>query len=183
MYTGLTQDEMHMLLRDMTEICLRPPEAEAWRVQPVGPKDIPRERTSPLGRLCATLDAMRPWSLPLVAAVALVPLVAVSLMVALLGPAVSLIMLAGSAMLGGIVVMQQGQMAFRSLAECISGLQTGRSVSHETAQRAVRVAGGLLLVLPDPLTSCLGLVMLVSALQRRLAGWLQRQTSPVYTLS
>jgi len=183
MYTGLTQDEIHLLLKDMTEACLRPPEGEAWRVQPVGPREVPRERTNPLGRLCRALDAMRPWSLPLVAAVVLGPLVAVTLLVAFAGPAVSLAVLAASAIAGSWVILGQGNMAFRSLAECLSGLQTGRSVSRDTALRAVRVAAGLLLLMPDPLTALAGVALLLPPLQRAMAAWLQRQTSPAFTLS
>lgn len=181
METGLTQDEIHLLLKDMTDVCLRPPEEEAWRVAPA-PEGLGQERSSPLIRLCRGLDSMRPWSLLLVAAAAVAPLAAVTFMVAFIGPLASLVLLAVSAAVGALVILQQGRVAFRSLAQCLYGMQTGRSLSRDTVRRALRVLSGILLLLPDPLTSCAGLLLLLPDVHEGLTSWLQRQTSPALVL-
>lgn len=183
METGLTQEEIHLLLRDMTDFCLRPPEEETWRFNTSLSSEVPRERVTPLGRLCRWLDASRPWSMLLLVVALFAPLVALTLQVAFMGPLPSVALIGASSLAGAWVILRQGRGAFRSISESIVGLQVGRGLRLVTLERALRVLGGLLLLVPDPLTSCLAVVLLASDVRRTLARWLQRQAAPVFGLS
>lgn len=178
MHKGLTQDEIHLLLKDMAELCLRPPEGEAAWLLETQVRAPGREQRNALLALCGRLDRLGPAVLALLGLVVLAPLVAVTMQVALLGPWLSLAGLGLSFALGAGVILKQGRRAFRSLAETLVGLQAGRSVPLNSVHRAVAVGGGLLLLLPDPLTSLIGGALLVPGLRRMLASRLQNLTNP-----
>lgn len=180
MDTGLSQDEIHWLLKDMAEVCLRPPKGEAERMlsTPVSVQPLGRKFLSPVMRLARVLDAVRPCAPLLLLAVALAPLVALTLCVALAGPVPTLLGMGVSALAGTTVLLRQGPRPFATLAACIDGLHMGRNVPLVAIRRGLTVFCGVLLLLPDPLTTLIGVMAMLPGLREPLAEWLQQQTSP-----
>lgn len=185
MDSSLTPEEIRLLLKDMTELCLRPPEGcDDWMFfSSVVGDPLPNEHRSPLHALCQRLDAMRPFSTFMVGVLFLAPLAALCLQIYLFGPLVTLGCIGVFTAAGLVVILRQGRRSFSSLAASLSGLHMGRTVPLPTVERGLSVAVGLLLLLPDPLTSLLAVLFIMPDVHLAAARWVQRHTAPVYTIS
>ncbi|GAA0278236.1 FxsA family protein [Cryptosporangium japonicum] len=76
------------------------------------------------------------------------------------------LLLVGSALLGSWLLRREGARAFRALREAAAA---GRTPAKETAEGAVVLAGGLLMILPGLISDVVGLLLLVPPV-RALAG-------------
>ncbi|WP_035856303.1 FxsA family protein [Cryptosporangium arvum] len=76
------------------------------------------------------------------------------------------LLLVGSALLGSWLLRREGARAFRALREAAAA---GRTPAKETAEGAVVLAGGLLMILPGLISDVVGLLLLVPPI-RALAG-------------
>jgi UPF0716 family protein affecting phage T7 exclusion len=183
----LTPEEMELLLKDMAEICLRPPEEYAGGHGPEGAGgqppmsesglEWPGRRLDPgaLVRLFSRLDRSRFMLLGLLLCVALAPLAGFCLLVALAGPAFMVVTMAASAALGGMILLTQCRGAFGRLGQFVEGLVLGRDVPRIAIDRGLVLLGGMLLLLPDPVTDGLGLALLASPLRTLLGARIRRR--------
>ncbi len=183
----LTPEEMELLLKDMAEICLRPPEVyagghgpeEAGEPPPMSESGLewPGRGGDPgaLVRLCSRLDRSRLVLLGVVLCVALAPLAGICLLAALAGPAVVVVTMAASAALGGVILLTQRRGVFGRLGQFVEGLVLGRDVPRIAIDRGLVLLGGMLLLLPDPVTDGLGLALLTPPLRTLLGARIRRR--------
>ncbi len=187
MSNQLTPEEMELLLKDMAEICLRPPEGypgghgpeESGGLSPMSESGLewPGTGLGPgaLVRLFNRLDRSRLVFLGVVLCIALLPLTGICLLVALVGPVLAVGIMACGASLGGVILLTQRRGTFGRLGQFVEGLVLGRDVPRIAIDRGLVLLGGMLLLLPDPVSDVLGLALLVPSLRKMLGAKIRRR--------
>ena len=107
----------------------------------------------------------------------IVPLIEVALFIAVggaVGVLPTILLCIASAVLGAVIVRQQG---LQTLERLQAKLREGQMPATELAEGAAILAAGLLLITPGFFTDTIGFVLLIPPARRRIIGWLGKRFS------
>ncbi len=191
MNTQLTPEEIDLLLKDMAEICLRPPEGYGEEYGDVGDDMLPQlswgkdkkadfgTRFGVLTRLCRRFDNSRLACIGMLAAGVFTPLAGITMFVALAGPELALTTLGCSALLGLLILLTRRRGAYTRFGLLFEAFLLGNEVPLVSVEHGLAILAGLLLLLPDPVSDALGIALLFPSCRKRVARLLHaRLLSP-----